>query len=74
MPTSQRLASIPPFVFTALEAQRKALEAEGHDVINLSVGDPDMGAPDFVVDALTTAARDSDNHHAETNNKSRQQR
>jgi len=63
MPTSKRLASIPPFVFTALDAQRKALEAEGHDVINLSVGDPDMGAPKFVVDALTRAATDPANHH-----------
>jgi len=63
MPTSKRLATIPPFVFTALDAQRKALEAAGQDVINLSVGDPDMGAPQFVVDALTSAAADPANHH-----------
>lgn len=63
MPISHRLAAIPPFVFTALETQRKALEAQGHDVINLSVGDPDMGAPAFVVEALQKAAGDPANHH-----------
>ncbi len=63
MPTSARLAAIPPFVFTALGAQRTALEAQGHDVINLSVGDPDMGAPAFVVEALQKAAGDPANHH-----------
>jgi LL-diaminopimelate aminotransferase len=60
---SERLRNLPAFIFTRLEAERRALEAQGRDVITLAVGDPDMPPPGFVIDALKKSAGDPDAHH-----------
>lgn len=45
MRPSPRVASIPGSAVLELHAQAKALAAEGHDVVNMSVGEPDFDAP-----------------------------
>lgn len=60
---SKRLQNLPAFIFTRLEAERKALEAQGRDVITLAVGDPDMPPPAFVVETLKRVADDPEAHH-----------
>lgn len=51
MKVSQRAQSIAPFF--AMEFGRRAadLAAQGHDIIRLSIGEPDFGAPDTVLAA-----------------------
>lgn len=44
-------------VFAALDDKRRALEARGRTVYNLSVGTPDFQPPAHVVDALVESAR-----------------
>lgn len=44
-------------VFAALDDKRRALEARGRTVYNLSVGTPDFQPPAHVVDALVKSAR-----------------
>ena len=50
-------------MFVELARKRAALEAQGHDVISLSVGDPDAPTPAFIVDAMVEALQDPSNHH-----------
>lgn len=48
MRPAPRVASIPGSAVLELHAQAKALAAEGHDVVNMSVGEPDFDAPEVV--------------------------
>lgn len=58
MRLSQRLTSLPPYHFAAYNQTIADLRASGVDIINLSMGDPDLPTPPTVLDALTTSARE----------------
>lgn len=60
---ADRLKKLPPYLFAEIDKTKRALIAQGKDVIDLGVGDPDLPTPSFIVDALTEAARDGRNHH-----------
>ena len=47
-----------------LLARAKALEAQGHDIINLGIGQPDFRTPDHIVEAAQQAL--TDGHHGYT--------
>ncbi len=55
---SNRLKSLPPYHFAEYNKQIAALRAAGVDVINLSIGDPDLPTPPEVVEVLRAAAGD----------------
>ena len=55
---SRRLDLFGDEVFAALNARRRALEAEGRRVYDLSVGTPDFEPPSHVVEALRESAAD----------------
>jgi len=57
-----RLNKLPPYLFAEIDRKKKAALAAGRDVINLGVGDPDQPTPDFIIDALNTAAHDPSTH------------
>ena len=61
MQLSQRLQSLPPYHFAAYNQKIADLRAAGVDVINLSIGDPDLPTPPEVIEALTRAAREPAN-------------
>src|SRR5947207_15499861 len=48
----------------AVLARANALAAQGRDVINLGIGQPDFRTPDFIVEAAIKALRDG--HHGYT--------
>src|ERR1700674_5378825 len=48
----------------AVLARANALAAQGRDIINLGIGQPDFRTPDFVVEAAVKALRDG--HHGYT--------
>ncbi|KJJ85074.1 class I/II aminotransferase [Candidatus Omnitrophus magneticus] len=59
--TAERLKKLPPYLFEEIDmAKQKALK-EGRPIIDLGVGDPDSATPDFVVDKLALAARETQN-------------
>ena len=58
---SRRLDLFGDEVFAALNARRRALEAEGRRVYDLSVGTPDFEPPAHVVEALRESAADPTN-------------
>ncbi len=62
MQLSNLINNLPPYHFA--DAKRKIAErkAAGVDVISLSMGDPDLPAPQVVVDRLCSAMQDPENH------------
>lgn len=58
MELSQRLLRLPPYHFAAYNKKIADLRASGVDIINLSIGDPDLPTPPEVLDALTQSARE----------------
>lgn len=60
---SDRLRSLPPYLFAELDGIKRKALAEGRDIIDLSVGDPDQPTPAHIVEALSKAAADPANQH-----------
>jgi len=50
------LAGVPPSPTMAAEAQARALRAAGHDIISLTIGEPDFATPPHVIEAAHQAA------------------
>jgi LL-diaminopimelate aminotransferase len=55
---SKRLRDLPVYLFEELAGTIRQKEAEGVDVVDLSIGDPDLGAPHCVVEALAEFSSD----------------
>ncbi|MFF5185278.1 pyridoxal phosphate-dependent aminotransferase [Streptomyces sp. NPDC000345] len=55
MRISQRAQSVAPFYAMEFGKRAAALEAEGHHVVKLSLGEPDFGAPPAVLTAMREA-------------------
>lgn len=56
---SKRLASLAASQTLAMAQKSRELKAEGKDVINLSVGEPDFNTPDYVKEAAKQAIDDN---------------
>lgn len=59
---ANRMLRLPPYLFTIVDDLKQKVAARGVDVIDLSMGNPDLGAPPQALSALCEAAADSDNH------------
>ena len=59
MKYSQRAQAISPFFAMAFGAKAAELEAQGHHVIKLNIGEPDFGAPPDVLLAMQNLATTS---------------
>lgn len=55
MKLASRIEQVPPSVTLAISAKAKAMKAEGIDVLNFSVGEPDFNTPKHIVDAAKKA-------------------
>ena len=52
-----RLDKLPPYLFSEIDAARDRARAQGVDVIDLGVGDPDRPTPKTLVDLAASAVR-----------------
>ncbi|HPW73702.1 MAG: LL-diaminopimelate aminotransferase [Methanothrix sp.] len=59
---ADRIKNLPPYLFAGIDKAKQEARARGVDVIDLSVGDPDLPTPDHIVQALKRAVDDSSNH------------
>jgi LL-diaminopimelate aminotransferase len=59
---ADRIKNLPPYLFAAIDKAKQEARARGVDVIDLSVGDPDLPTPAHIVEALREAAKDTSNH------------
>lgn len=59
---ADRLKKLPPYLFAEIDRIKRELIAQGKNVIDLGVGDPDLPTPHFIIQALQEAAEDPKNH------------
>ena len=57
-----RLASLPAYVFAQINAEKMERIAAGEDVIDLGMGNPDIGTPRHIVDEMVAHAADHKHH------------
>ena len=57
-----RLDRLPPYVFATVNRIKMEARRSGQDVIDLGMGNPDIGTPDHIVDKLVEASRKPHNH------------
>jgi LL-diaminopimelate aminotransferase len=60
---ADRVKMLPPYLFAEIERLIKEKRSQGVDLISLSIGDPDLPPPKFVVDALKAEVADLKNHN-----------
>lgn len=59
---ADRINSLPPYLFAAIDKAKAEVIKKGVDVINLSIGDPDLPTPPHIVEAMKKAI-DNPAHH-----------
>lgn len=59
---SERLNSLPPYLFADLDRKKAVVAGSGINLIDLGVGDPDMPTPDHIIQALKETVHDPMNH------------
>lgn len=62
MQRAKRLSLIPPYLFGEIARLKAQAIAEGRDLIDLGIGDPDQPTPQPVVDKLAEFAADPSTH------------
>lgn len=62
MRTATCLDHLAPYLFARIDEKKRALVAQGADVISLGIGDPDMPTPDHIVQAMVEAVAKPENH------------
>tara|TARA_R110000868_G_scaffold251927_1_gene508644 strand:+ start:385 stop:1593 length:1209 start_codon:yes stop_codon:yes gene_type:complete len=55
-----KIRRLPPYVFEQVNRSKAALRAEGADIIDLGMGNPDLPTPKHIVDKLVETARKPD--------------
>ncbi len=57
-----RLDRLPPYVFSQVNQIKATARREGKDIVDLGMGNPDMGTPPHIVAKLIDAAQKPHNH------------
>ncbi|MGD0644291.1 MAG: aminotransferase class I/II-fold pyridoxal phosphate-dependent enzyme [Candidatus Bathyarchaeia archaeon] len=60
---ADRIKRLPPYLFAEIEKIIKEKKAQGIDLISLSIGDPDLPPPPFIVNALQDEVANLKNHN-----------
>jgi LL-diaminopimelate aminotransferase len=60
---ADRINRLPPYLFAELEKLTREKKLCGIDLISLSIGDPDLPPPQFIIDSLKEEAGDLKNHN-----------
>ena len=59
---AERVKKLPPYIFVELEKTINEKKRQGIDLISLSIGDPDIPPPKFILEALAEEASNPNNH------------
>jgi LL-diaminopimelate aminotransferase len=60
---AERIKRLPPYLFAEIEKIIKEKKSQGIDLISLSIGDPDLPPPRFVIEALKEEVANPKNHN-----------
>lgn len=61
LPSSKKVDALPPYLFARINEKKRKLMAEGVDIIDLGIGDPDIPTPSFIVDRLVKELANPEN-------------
>lgn len=59
---AERVKNLPPYLFAAIDKMKQEALAKGVDLIDLSIGDPDMPTPVHIVEAMKKAVEKPVHH------------
>ena len=59
---AERIKTLPTYVFAHLDELKAKARAQGQDLIDLGMGNPDGPTPQPVVEAAIAALQNADNH------------
>jgi LL-diaminopimelate aminotransferase len=60
---AERINRLPPYLFAELEKLTRETKRRGVDLISLSIGDPDLPPPSFIIKSLKEEAAKLNNHN-----------
>jgi len=59
---ADRVKNLPPYIFASIDKIRQESLAKGVDLIDLSIGDPDIPTPQHIVERMREAVKNPENH------------
>jgi len=59
---AERLEKLPPYLFAEIDRKKREKRAQGRDLIDLGVGDPDLPTPKNIIDKLYEYAQNPATH------------
>lgn len=59
---ADRINSLPPYLFSAIDKAKARIIKKGVDVIDLGIGDPDMPTPPHIVEAMKKSLDNPERH------------
>ncbi len=59
---ADRIRTLPPYLFAAIDAMKRQAIDKGMDIINLGVGDPDLPTPAPIIERLKQTVADPRHH------------
>ncbi len=59
---AHRVKSLPPYLFARIDQMKEEALKRGVDVIDISIGDPDLPTPEHIVKAMQKAVEKPENH------------
>ena len=59
---AERIRTLPPYLFAAIDEMKQQAVARGVDIINLGIGDPDLPTPGPILERMQKAVTDPQHH------------
>ncbi|MGO9015373.1 MAG: LL-diaminopimelate aminotransferase [Dissulfurispiraceae bacterium] len=59
---ADRVKSLPPYLFASIDRMKQEAVSRGVDLIDLSIGDPDIPTPGHIIDAMKNAVDNPEYH------------
>ena len=59
---AERIRTLPPYLFAAIDEMKQQAVARGVDIINLGIGDPDLPTPGPILERMQQAVTDPQHH------------
>jgi len=59
---ASRVKNLPPYLFATIDKMKKEAISRGIDLIDMSIGDPDLPTPPHIVDAMKIATEKPEHH------------
>ncbi len=59
---ADRIKNLPPYLFARIDAMKAEAKKRGVDLIDMSIGDPDMPTPRHIVEAMKSAVEKPEHH------------